>query len=63
MIPVIVGCLLGAVVLAYTFAPYMAARAQARPMTHREREQLSWGGLAVALALFLLAVLTIGARP
>lgn len=63
MIVVIVGVLLGSVVLAYTAAPYLAARLAQRPMTTTERAQLGWGGLAVALALFLLAVLTIGTRP
>lgn len=59
----VAACLLGWCVVAAVLAPLVCARLADRPMTHTEREALGWGGLAVVLALFLIAVLLIGARP
>jgi hypothetical protein len=58
----VLAVLLGWTVLAFVVSPAIGARLAGRRMTHVERDAVAWGGLAVALALFLVAVLTIGAH-
>lgn len=49
--------------LIFTLSPWIGARLAGRPMTTVQKELVAWSGLGLALALFILASLWIGARP
>lgn len=65
MSPVVVAVVAGvaaAILCSLIIAPVVGAAIAGRTLQRRERELLEWAGLGVFMALFLLAIILIGAR-
>lgn len=57
---IVVAALAGWVIIAAALGPLIGASIAGRRMSPQERESLAWGGLGLAMALFLCALLLIG---
>lgn len=60
---VVIGCLCSWLILSAIIGPLLGALMAGRPMSRGEVDTVTWGGLGLFMGLFLLALLTIGARP
>ena len=56
----VVAVLAGWIIIAAALGPLIGATIAGRRMTPTERASLAWGGLGLAMALFLCALLLIG---